>query len=782
MAADPHRLSSQLFDSEIRARVPVSTSELFSGTFTGEALTSALLYQVISFALIIISIIATSFIQSLAIMRGRRILWKRMLHTKMSYYDKHDPSDVMSIVTNDTEIAVNAIVSLLISTLPTLYLVWRTFSTVGNYDMRLMISVMVVIPLNVVISIIVGRWRYKANDGINRQVGALTGFLAERVANIPLIHSYTNETQEAANGEIVAKGLYKAKLRASKVTFAADGMSSVMDILQRSVSILFGVMLMGSGDITQKQWIAFFLYVNLLIPKINDLVSLWSSIKSAQGSAARVISVLEAPAEALDQGSTMPVHGDIVFDHVSFSYAEDKPALRDVSVTIPAGKATAIVGRCGSGKTTMISLIERLYTPTDGCVTMGGVDISSTSLTDYRDCFAYVQQDAGIFSGKLRSAMTTYLLERVRNLRLVRAGNMTDEEVREGSSLFRRMFSESLKVLGADSLLSSFISLTSIGVIVVTFIIGSQQIAAGTMTTGMVVGFFTIAQMAGIRFNVLITMYGTVVTNNGVFAKIADVLEAEEESTEGQPLDVPDADIRFDHVSFSYKDRTVLDDLSCVIPKMQVTAIVGTNGAGKSTLFKLLCRMYEPSQGCMYFGSDSADTFSLQSWRKAFAMVAQDRPLLSGTIRENITYGCDRAITEAELELVAQQAGILELIRSLPAGFDTDVGPGGSNFSGGQRQCIAIARAIMRNPDYLLLDEATSNLDAQSEQMVSAALANLMKGRTTIMIGHSLSAIRSATNLIVLKDGHLEAEGAPEDVYQRSETYRTFVDSQKKAA
>ena len=183
-------------------------------------------------------------------------------------------------------------------------------------------------------------------------------------------------------------------------------------------------------------------------------------------------------------------------------------------------------------------------------------------------------------------------------------------------------------------------------------------------------------------------------------------------------------------------------------------------------------------EGSVFTARRNANTFQPVSWRSAFALVSQDRPLISGTIRENITYGCTRQVSEEELEQVARQAGIWELVSSLPQGFDTRVEANGGNFSGGQRQCIAIARAIMRNPDYLLLDEATSNLDAQSERQVSQALANLMAGRTTVMIAHSVSAISHADYIIVLKDGKVEASGTPEEVSTTSSVFRNFVQSQ----
>lgn len=377
-----------------------------------------------------------------------------------------------------------------------------------------------------------------------------------------------------------------------------------------------------------------------------------------------------------------------------------------------------------------------------------------------------------------RSNATSYLLERVKNLRLVRSSNMVEAETTLGRHQFQALFHNSISAMLCDQLMASFMGLTPIALIIITFIVGSILVAKGEISLGVVIGFYTVSGMASIRISALITVFGDLVSANGTFDKISRVLKAEEETSTGRPMDLPDASIRLEQVDFGYGDQLILKNLSCVIPAHQITAIVGDNGAGKTTLFKLLERMYAPDRGRILFGEHDASGINPVSWRSAFALVSQDRPLLSGTIRDNITYGCSRQVSDTELEQVARQAGIWELISSLPKGFDTEVEPNGGNFSGGQRQCIAIARAIMRNPDYLLLDEATSNLDAQSERQVSDALANLMRGRTTVMIAHSLSAISHAQHIIVLKNGQVEAMGTPEEVSATSPTFQSFVRSQ----
>lgn len=377
-----------------------------------------------------------------------------------------------------------------------------------------------------------------------------------------------------------------------------------------------------------------------------------------------------------------------------------------------------------------------------------------------------------------RSDATSYLLERVKNLRLVRTSNMVEDETAAGHRQFGSIFRNSVNAMLCDNLMASFMGLTPIALIVITFIVGGVMVGNGEISVGVVIGFYSVSSMASIRISALITVFGDLSAANGIFDKISRVLKAEEEPEDGRPMDMPDESITFENVDFSYGETPVIRGLSCVIPKHSVTAIVGNNGAGKTTLFKLLERMYEPDSGRILFGECDAAEINLKSWRGAFALVSQDRPLLSGTIRDNITYGCTRAVTDEELESAAKLSGIWELVCSLPKGFDTEVEANGANFSGGQRQCMAIARAIVRNPDYLLLDEATSNLDAQSERQVTEALDNLMKGRTTIMIAHSLSAISHADNIIVLRDGSVEASGTPESVSAGSETFRAFVRSQ----
>lgn len=375
---------------------------------------------------------------------------------------------------------------------------------------------------------------------------------------------------------------------------------------------------------------------------------------------------------------------------------------------------------------------------------------------------------------------TYYLIERTKNLPLIKVSGMSGVENEKGKAAFDEQCKMDIRAGYLNVAYTAIDTALSIASILITFILGASLVTQGVLTTGDVITFYTISSSVTLSFANLIYNCGTVRHALGSMSRVVTAMETEsEDAVKGNDMDVPNEDIRFENVSFGYTETPVLQELNCVIPKNKVTAIIGANGSGKTTIFKLLERMYEPDKGFVYFGESYANSFSLNAWRKAFGLVSQDRPVLEGTLRENITYGCERDITDEELWQVAKMANLEELVKSLPDGFDTKVAPNGRNFSGGQCQCIAIARAIMHNPDYLLLDEATSNLDAKSEKAVTDAIHALMEGRTTIIIAHSLSAIRHADNVLVVKDGKIAASGSPADIIKTSTDYQTFVTSQK---
>ena len=431
-------------------------------------------------------------------------------------------------------------------------------------------------------------------------------------------------------------------------------------------------------------------------------------------------------------------------------------------------------------------LVINLFTAVYGCVTayrklfrfeptLATVELVIIPLTiGITLVYGGLTYRTGATSRNRLAATMGYLVERVRNLRLIKSFRMEREEFNTADDLFRKQCRANINLS-----LTSLVQLAGMEVIgcisiVVSFLFGGQMVAAGTLTTGKLVGFYTLSGLASVRMAEICSYTGAFARYAGVMQKIARVLDQPDEPEEGLALEETSGDLTLDHVSFSYGTAPILKDVCCTIPEGKVMAIIGTNGAGKTTLFKLLERMYPPSQGTIRFGQTDIADLNLSAWRGNLAIVAQDKPLLSGTIRENILYGVRREVSEAELIDVAKKANVYDFAMAA-GGFDAQVGPGGSNFSGGQQQCIAIARAMMRNPGCLLLDEATSNLDVRSEQQVTMALWQLMKGRTTVLIAHNYSATQFADQVIVLRDGAVEAAGTPAQLLETNEYYRTFA-------
>ena len=241
-----------------------------------------------------------------------------------------------------------------------------------------------------------------------------------------------------------------------------------------------------------------------------------------------------------------------------------------------------------------------------------------------------------------------------------------------------------------------------------------------------------------------------------------------------KPCPAPAKGISFHHVTFAYGETPVLHEVNLEIPAGQVVALVGPSGAGKTTFAHLVPRFYDPQQGEVRLDDIPIRDFLKNDLRTHIAVVPQTPSLFLGTLEENIRIGKQDA-TRAEIEAAARKAFAHEFITSMPEGYDTQVGERGDLLSGGQRQRIAIARAFLKDAPILILDEATSALDTESEAAVQQALAELVKGRTTLIIAHRFSTIRIADRILVFKDGRIVSDGSHDELRDLDPTYQAMV-------
>lgn len=229
-------------------------------------------------------------------------------------------------------------------------------------------------------------------------------------------------------------------------------------------------------------------------------------------------------------------------------------------------------------------------------------------------------------------------------------------------------------------------------------------------------------------------------------------------------------DIRFEHVSFAYQDKEVLHDVTVTLPQNSLTALAGPSGSGKSTVMKLCARFYDPQQGRIFFGGVPMDKIAPESLMSHISMVFQDVYLFQDTLRNNIRFGKADA-TDEEIIAAAKKACCHDFIMRLPQGYDTMVGEGGCTLSGGEKQRISIARAMLKDAQVILLDEATASLDPENEVEVQKAIDSLIKGRTVIAIAHRLKTIKDADRIIVLDNGRIKEEGTHDELVRKERLY-----------
>lgn len=535
-------LSMNLILNQLLLDLPDTTADLMSGQLSGRALMKAILYYAAMGVMSFVAVAGQVQAQAYSVKRARESVWKKMLSMRMDYFDKNDPTDMMSAITNDTSQALTDFANVLVYLLPDIYYVVMALRRISEYHWILAISCFSMLPAKYLYAWLMGRQVQIHTAVLYGKIGELTEFLADRINHLPLIKAYTNEGREGEAGRGVAHKLYKANMKLVYLDNISMGVVSAIDVLQKFVVIVVAVILLQQGKIDITMWLAFFLFSQNLFSNMDEVFELWIKIKGMHGEFHRIIEVMDGPEEQSIKAAAFPETGDIHFEDITFTYPEtDKPALEHVSFTVPRGSSLAIVGLCGSGKTTSVSLLERFYEQEAGQITIGDTNIRDISLADFRKNLAYVQQGADVFSGILRDV---------------------------------------------------------------------------------------------------------------------------------------------------------------------------------------------------------------------------------------VTYGIDRKISEEEIWAAAEKTGFDEYLKLCPNGLDTEVASGGESMSGGQRQRLVLTREVLRGGNIILMDEPTSALDVQVSAKIQDTMDRLFADKTRILITHDLSFARKYDHIIVMEGGHLVGEGTHETLLKDCETYQ----------
>ena len=374
--------------------------------------------------------------------------------------------------------------------------------------------------------------------------------------------------------------------------------------------------------------------------------------------------------------------------------------------------------------------------------------------------------------------------ENITNMRVVKSYVKEEEETvkfKKASRLIYNMFMKAIRIVILSSpammlsLYASFILISWIG---------AQLILGGSFTTGELTSMFAYVMTILMSLMMFMMIFVMLSISMASVERINEVLGTESTivSPENGLTEVADGSITFDHVNFAYTDENgdkahVLSDINLSIRSGEVIGILGGTGSGKSSLVQLIPRLYDVESGSVKVAGQDVRNYDLDYLRKQVAMVLQTNVLFSGTIKENMRWGNKNA-TDEEIIEACKIAQADEFIQNFKDGYDTMIERGGANVSGGQRQRLCIARALLMNPKILILDDSTSAVDTKTDSLIRQGLATSLKDTTKIIIGQRISSIQDADRIVVMNDGKIDAIGSHQDLIESNAIYREVYDMQ----
>lgn len=374
--------------------------------------------------------------------------------------------------------------------------------------------------------------------------------------------------------------------------------------------------------------------------------------------------------------------------------------------------------------------------------------------------------------------------ENLNAVRVVKSFVREDEEEQKFRTRSDKLRDTAERAYGFVVMFMPLMILIMGGTIVSLMWLGGHQVAAGTLLSGDLLAFFTYASEILMSL-MMVSMVLMILTRAIACGKrIVEVLDEQPQITDTQAdpvLTVENGDIRFDHVYFKYHATAEdwnLTDIDLHIESGMTVGILGGTGSAKSTLVSMIPRLYEVDEGAVYVGGRNVKDYTMEALRSGCAMVLQKNTLFSGTIRENLRWGRADA-TDAEIEEACRMACADEFIQRMPDGYDTYIEQGGTNVSGGQKQRLCIARAILRRPKVLILDDSTSAVDTATDAKIRGALKTALPGATKLIIAQRITSVMDADMILVLDDGRVVGQGTHAQLMESCEIYREVYESQQ---
>ena len=313
---------------------------------------------------------------------------------------------------------------------------------------------------------------------------------------------------------------------------------------------------------------------------------------------------------------------------------------------------------------------------------------------------------------------------------------------------------------------------------------GANMIVGDSLTTGQLVSLFSYIMNIMISLMMLSMVFVMVTMSKASAERIAEVLEEKSDLTnpENPDFEIENGDIDFNNVNFAYKKgskKYVLQNIDLHIKSGETIGIIGGTGSSKSSLVNLISRLYDVSKGSVFVGGKDVRSYDIETLRNEVSVVLQKNVLFSGTIKENLRWG-DKEATDEDIKRVCKLACADEFIELMPDKYDTYIEQGGSNVSGGQKQRLCIARALLKKPKILILDDSTSAVDTATDAKIRSAFATEIPNTTKIIIAQRISSVQDADKIVVLDDGKISAVGTHEELLINNEIYADVYNSQMK--
>ena len=367
-------------------------------------------------------------------------------------------------------------------------------------------------------------------------------------------------------------------------------------------------------------------------------------------------------------------------------------------------------------------------------------------------------------------------------VRLVKSSNGEEHELAKGNRRIDNLYHVGRKEALINSVTQPITNMLMMIMFLGILGYGVIRVMNGAMTMGALVSFLMYLFQIISPVVVISQLFNNMAKTSGATERIQQILtEPEEFVADKDEKDIVSAPLKFENVDFTYEeDKPVLQDVNFETQPNAVVAFAGPSGGGKSTIFSLIERFYQPTGGKILIGEENIENVDLAKWREQIGLVSQDAAVMPGTIRDNLTYGLRREVSDEEFWDALRMAYADGFVSEMEDQLETEIGERGIKLSGGQRQRIAIARAFLRDPKILMLDEATASLDAESEAMVQKALGDLMQGRTTLVIAHRLSTIVDADKIYFIENGTVSGAGTHQELLKTTPLYAQYVKDQFK--